>query len=74
MKDILSLLWKYTEKFDDKNVQSFTSWCSRSKFPFMQVESSRKAVKNNDMERIRYRKLYVVKDEFISKSKFLRLF
>ncbi|KAI9269647.1 hypothetical protein EDC94DRAFT_581775 [Helicostylum pulchrum] len=65
MKDILSLLWKYTDKFDGKTINSFTSWCSKSKFPFMQVESSRKSLKNNDMERIRYRRLYVVKDEFM---------
>ncbi|KAI9361575.1 hypothetical protein BD770DRAFT_305551, partial [Pilaira anomala] len=43
MKDILSLLWKYTDKFDNKTINSFTSWCSKSKFPFMQVvESLRK--------------------------------
>lgn len=71
MKDILSLLWKYTDKFDSKTINSFKSWCSKSKFPFMQAETSRKSLKNNDMERIRYHRLYVVKDEFISKSELL---
>ncbi|KAI7895915.1 uncharacterized protein EV154DRAFT_494181 [Mucor mucedo] len=32
----------------------------------MQVESLRKTIKSNDTERIRYRKLYVVKDEYIA--------
>lgn len=75
MKDILSLLWKYTDTtFDNKTINSFTSWCSKSKFPFMQAKSSRKSLENNDMERIRYRRLYVVNGKFISKSELLGLF
>jgi len=67
MKDILSIV-EYTDKFDSKTFNSFKSWCSKSKFPFMQVETSRKSLKNNAVERIRYRRLHVVKDEFLSQN------
>ena len=38
-----------------RETNPFTSWCSKSKLPFIQVESSRKSLKNNGMEKIRPR-------------------
>ncbi|GAA5817681.1 hypothetical protein MFLAVUS_011232 [Mucor flavus] len=65
MKDVLTLLWNYTDRFDSRTLSSFTSWCTKSKFPFMSINSARKANSDSATERIRYRVLYVVKDEFI---------
>lgn len=58
MKGMLSLLWKYTKKFENKTVYSFTSWGS-TKFPFYASRTVKKVTKkhNNNMERIRYRKM-----------------
>lgn len=68
IKEILSLMWKYTNMFDGKSISSMASWCSARKIHFTTIHTSRKSIKNNNKERIRYRELYVIKDKFIGKS------
>ncbi|KAI9301128.1 hypothetical protein BJ944DRAFT_11032 [Cunninghamella echinulata] len=65
IKEILSLIWKYTAIFDDKSISSLASWCSARKIHFTTIHTSRKLIKNDNKERVRYRELYVIKDKFI---------
>lgn len=64
---------KFTNLFDDKNLNSFTTWCSRKKVNFLDVNISRKRVKINQEEHCnRFRKLYVLKEELTGKVQYLK--
>ncbi|CAO3628474.1 unnamed protein product [Cunninghamella echinulata] len=65
-KDIFLLVQKFTKLFDNKNLSSFNTWCSRKKVNFLDANISRKRIKKDEEEHsYRFRKLYVLKEEII---------
>lgn len=63
MKEILSVTWKYTEKFDEKSCLSFTNWCNKQKLDLLQVETVRKTRKG-EKGKIRFRLLNVLQEKY----------
>lgn len=37
-KEIFGVIWKYTDRFDDKTLLSFNKWCNKNKVDFLSVE------------------------------------
>jgi hypothetical protein len=52
------------------SVDTFTSWCSKSKSNFISVEPVRKVVKmEKDSQKVRFRELNVLDDKYHGKMK-----
>ncbi|KAL4215428.1 hypothetical protein AB4K20DRAFT_1862661 [Rhizopus microsporus] len=72
MKDILALLWKYSDLFDKKNANSLGKWLRSSKASLLNVLDTKRVIMTDSSENntVLFRDLFVIKDEFISGSKF----
>ncbi|KAI8997478.1 hypothetical protein BDB01DRAFT_714128 [Pilobolus umbonatus] len=69
-KDVFRIVSGYTDYFDNKNIQSFTTWSSKKKLHFFKAEEMRKKQKTeNDVATKRVRMLYVMKEGFIGNVK-----
>ncbi|KAG1140683.1 hypothetical protein G6F37_012940 [Rhizopus arrhizus] len=62
--DILSMVWKYTDLFDEKTVVSFGQWCV-NKVDFTAAHSKRKQC---DSGKVSVRSLFVAKEQYIAKK------
>ena len=62
--NILSMVWKYTNLFDDKSAAAFGKWCA-NKVDFTIADSKRKRVDNG---KVSARSLFVAKEQFIGKE------
>lgn len=59
--DVFRIVSGYTDYFNDKNIESFTTWCSKKKLHFFKAEEMRKKQKTeNDVATKRVRMLYVM--------------
>ncbi|KAG0756018.1 hypothetical protein G6F16_003063 [Rhizopus arrhizus] len=63
MKEIFGVVWKYTNKFDEKSLLSFTTWCNKHKLDFLSVEPECKALKGQN-QKIRFRHLNVLDEKY----------
>lgn len=72
MKDILALLWKYSDLFDKKNTNSLGKWLRSSKESLLDAPDTKRVIvtDSGESETVRFRDLFVIKDEFISRNKF----
>ncbi|ORX63074.1 hypothetical protein DM01DRAFT_1331159, partial [Hesseltinella vesiculosa] len=65
MPSIMETLSRYTVKFDEKSSIAFAKWCEKAKVSFMNAEVTRKTGKSTFGSKIRYRTLFVLKDELV---------
>ncbi|KAI8980861.1 hypothetical protein BDB01DRAFT_188594 [Pilobolus umbonatus] len=64
-KDILSIVWKYSHKFDQKTPLGFSKWLNSQKVDLTLTEPERKSIKIKEKEiKLRSRQLYVLEDEY----------
>lgn len=68
----LALLWKYSDLFDKKNTNSLGKWLKSSKASCLDAPDTKRVIvtDSGESETVLFRDLFVIKDEFISKSKF----
>lgn len=68
----LALLWKYSDLFDKKNTNSLGKWLKSSKASRLDAPDTKRVIvtDSGESETVLFRDLFVIKDEFISKSKF----
>lgn len=67
-KDILSVIWKFTHKFDKKTPLGFSQWLNKNNVDLTSTEPERKITKTSTEIRARSRQLNVLHD--ISYGKF----
>ena len=65
--EILAVVSRYTSSFEDKSCNSFVQWCIRRNVNFLKAAVSRER-KNGKNEKIGFRVLYVIKQNFIGKK------
>ncbi|KAF7720458.1 hypothetical protein EC973_008471, partial [Apophysomyces ossiformis] len=63
VKEILSLVWKYTNVFDKQNVSSLGKWLKSAKISL--TDSPIKRINNDRGEKVQVRNLYVLKDDYL---------
>ncbi|KAI8092348.1 uncharacterized protein B0P05DRAFT_225813 [Gilbertella persicaria] len=56
----------YTTRFDEKSLLSFIKWCNTKKVLYMNQEQERKALKDQNGSKVRYRVLWTLKDEYLN--------
>ncbi|ORX52442.1 hypothetical protein DM01DRAFT_1336810 [Hesseltinella vesiculosa] len=64
-KDVYTTILKYTNKFDDKSLLSFTSWCKTNKIQFMNATLSRKRRYGVNS---RLREVFVLKIQYLDNT------
>ncbi|KAI8079892.1 uncharacterized protein BX664DRAFT_303026 [Halteromyces radiatus] len=65
MHGIMEILSRYTTKFDEKSNIAFARWCTQAKVSLLNAEVTRKTGKGSFGSKIRYRTVFVLKDELI---------
>ncbi|CAO3664519.1 unnamed protein product [Rhizopus stolonifer] len=63
LNDILAVVWKYSDLFEDKSTVGFGKWCSNKEVNFMKSAIKRK---ESGHQVKRARSLYAVKEKFFS--------
>jgi hypothetical protein len=67
-KDILSIIWKYSHKFDQKTPLGFSKWLNLQNIDLISTEPDRKSIKTNENEKkLRCRQLYVLDNKYYGK-------
>ncbi|KAG2210885.1 hypothetical protein INT47_000039 [Mucor saturninus] len=61
-KDILSVIWKFTSKFDKKGLLGFSQWLNKNNVDLTSTEPERKITKTSTEIRARSRQLNVLHD------------
>lgn len=64
MDDILAVVWRHTNIFNEKTAQSFSKWCGSKKIYLMNATIKRKA--NEHQQKTSVRTLFVLKKNSFS--------
>ncbi|ORX53533.1 hypothetical protein DM01DRAFT_1305742 [Hesseltinella vesiculosa] len=63
--EIFALAIQHTNKFNEKSMLSFSKWCFKHNVAFTTVEYERKQPKDTQHQKVRYRLLWTLKDEYV---------
>lgn len=71
MREIFSAVCKYTNKFDEKTLHSYTTWCNKHKLDFLLAEPECKVLKGQ-YQKIRFRRLNILDGKYHGNNKVTR--
>lgn len=71
-KDILSIIWKFSHKFDNKTPLAFSKWLNVQNVDLTDTDPERKIVKTNEsVVKLRKRELQILDDTYYGKLKMI---
>lgn len=62
MKQILNVVWRYTNLYDDKSLFSFAKWCNHQQLDFLNASTKRRKSDSGDRQSVR--SLFVLKSSY----------